>query len=709
MSPEQQKQQTLHALLTILLRLAAQQPVLFVMEDLHWVDPSTLEFLSVLVDQGPTARILALFTFRPDFSPPWTGRSHLTQVTLPRLPRQQVTEMAGRVAHGKALPAEVVEQVVAKTDGVPLFVEELTKMVLESGLLREHAERYELTRPLPPLAIPTTLHDSLMARLDRLATVKSLAQLGATLGREFSYELLHAVAPWDEATVKWGLHQLVAAEFLYQQGLPPQATYRFKHALLQDAAYQSLLRSTRQQYHQRIAQVLAGRFPDLCESQPEVLAHHATEAGLHAQALGYWQQAGQRAIEHSAHREEITCFEHALEALQRLPESRERIELAIELHVKVRNALIHLGEYAQLLEHLRAAERLAESLEDQTWLGKVSSFMTNAYRNAGAPDQALVYGQRTRTIAQTLGDFSLQVVANLHVGGLYEALGDYRRGREVLSRNVALLIGDHTSAFFGLAAPPAVLSRSNLVVCHTELGEFDDGITCGNEAVRIAEAAHRPLDCLYAYRGLGYVYLRQGALAQAIPVLERGLALCRDRNIANFFPQFASQLGLAYMLSKRLVEALPCLEQARDPVVLSKARQTSSYVLWAGEAYALAGYSDDARALAERALTLAQIYKERGAQAWTLRLLGEIHTHRDHQAIEQAEAYYQQALDLAEELGMRPLQAHCHRGLGTLYAAAGQREQARTALSTAIEMYTSMEMTFWLPQTEAALAQVEGR
>ena len=232
------------------------------MEDLHWVDPTTLELLSLLVDQGPTARILALFTFRPDFSPPWTGRSHLTQVTLPRLPRRQAAEMTDRVAHGKALPPEVVEQVVAKTDGVPLFVEELTKMVLESGLLQEREERYELTGPLPPLAIPATLHDSLMARLDRLATVKGLAQLGATLGREFSYDLLQAVSPWDEATLQRGLQQLVEAEFLYQRGLPPQATYLFKHALIQDAAYQSLLRSTRQQYHQRIAQVVEARFPE---------------------------------------------------------------------------------------------------------------------------------------------------------------------------------------------------------------------------------------------------------------------------------------------------------------------------------------------------------------------------------------------------------------------------------------------------------------
>jgi class 3 adenylate cyclase len=215
-SPEQHKQRTLQALLTILLRIAAQRPVLFVMEDLHWVDPSTLELLSLLVDQGPTARVLALLTFRPDFSPPWTGRSHLTQVTVHRLPRQQAVEVIRQVAHGKDLPPEVVEQIVARTDGVPLFVEELTKMVLESGLLQEREERYELIGPLPPLAIPATLHDSLMARLDRLATVKALAQLGATLGREFSYALLQAVSPWDEGTLQRGLHQLVEAEFLYQ-------------------------------------------------------------------------------------------------------------------------------------------------------------------------------------------------------------------------------------------------------------------------------------------------------------------------------------------------------------------------------------------------------------------------------------------------------------------------------------------------------------
>ena len=292
LTPQRQRQKTLEALLAWLLAEATRQPVLFIVEDLHWIDPSTLEILTLFLDQGPAARILTLLTCRPEFLPPWGFRAHLTPLTLNRLPRPQATQMTVRVTGGKALPSEVVEQIVIKTDGVPLFVEELTKMVLESGLLREGEDGYELTGPLPPLAIPTTLHDSLMARLDRLATVKDIAQLGATIGRTFAYELLQAVSPLDAATLQHGLRQLVEAELVYQRGVPPQATYTFKHALIQDAAYQSLLRSTRQQYHHRLAQILEEQFPETSEEQPELLAHHYTHAGLHEPAVEYWYKAG---------------------------------------------------------------------------------------------------------------------------------------------------------------------------------------------------------------------------------------------------------------------------------------------------------------------------------------------------------------------------------------------------------------------------------
>src|SRR5882672_8672149 len=268
LSAQRQKQKTQEALVAWLLAETARQPVLAVWEDLHWADPSTLELLDLLLDHVPTARMLLVLTARPEFRPPWAPRSYMTPLTLTRLTRHQSEAMVLRVTGGKPLPAEVLAQVVAKTDGIPLFVEELVKTILEAGLVQEAANCYVLTGPLPPLAIPTTLQDALMARLDRLAVVKDVAQLGAVLGREFAYALLRAVAPLDEATVQQALAQLVEAELLYQRGMPPQATYVFKHALIQDTAYQSLLKSTRQQYHQRIAQVLEQQFPETVAMQP---------------------------------------------------------------------------------------------------------------------------------------------------------------------------------------------------------------------------------------------------------------------------------------------------------------------------------------------------------------------------------------------------------------------------------------------------------
>jgi len=324
MTPQRQKQKTLEAVLGLLVALAAHQPVLVIIEDLHWVDPSTLELLNLLVEQAPTVGVFVLLTFRSDFRPPWAPRAHVASLTLNRLTRRQTELMVSRVSGGKTLAAEVVEQIAAKTDGVPLFVEELTKMVLESGLLQEHADRYELIGPLPPLAIPTTLQDSLMARLDRLATVKNVAQLGATLGRSFSYELLRAVSSVDEAALQRALGRLVEAELLYKRGAPPEATYIFKHALIQESAYQSMLLSRRRQLHQRIATVLTERFPETLETQPEVLAHHYTEAGLAAPAVEYWRRAGERAIQRSANLEAIAHLTRGLEVLKTLPDSPER-------------------------------------------------------------------------------------------------------------------------------------------------------------------------------------------------------------------------------------------------------------------------------------------------------------------------------------------------------------------------------------------------
>ena len=296
-SPQQQKEQTQAGLVAWLVEEAENQVVYNAWEDLHWADPSSLELLGVLLTQVPTTRLLAVLTYRPEFTPSWGTHSYISQLSLSRLGRPQVERMVAQVTGGKTLPDEVLEQIATKTDGVPLFVEELTKMVLESDFVREENGHYELTGPLPPLAIPSTLQDSLMARLDRLAAVKEVAQLGATIGREFSYELLQAISPLDEAALQHALQQLVEAELVFQRGLLPQARYVFKHALIQDTAYASLLKSRRQQLHQQVAQVLVDRFPKMAEVQPELVAHHYTEVGLGEQALPHWHAAGQRAME----------------------------------------------------------------------------------------------------------------------------------------------------------------------------------------------------------------------------------------------------------------------------------------------------------------------------------------------------------------------------------------------------------------------------
>lgn len=324
--PQRQRQQTMEVLLDLLLAQAAAQPVLCCVEDVHWADPSTLEFLELVVHQVATVPILLVLTCRPTFALPWHVGTQMTLMALERLTQHQVEQMILRVTGGKRLPAGVLQQLVAKTDGVPLYVEELTRMVVESGQLMARGEQYELTGELQRLVIPATLQDSLMARLDRLGMGKEVAQWGAALGREFPYATIAAVTPFAPATLQAGLQQLVEAEVLFQRGLGPQAHYRFKHTLIQDAAYNALLQRQRQEMHQQIAQRLLAHFPNMGETQPEVLAHHFTAAGRHELAIGYWYRAGQRSYERSAYVEAVNYLTQGLTLLSTRPETSEASE-----------------------------------------------------------------------------------------------------------------------------------------------------------------------------------------------------------------------------------------------------------------------------------------------------------------------------------------------------------------------------------------------
>jgi class 3 adenylate cyclase/predicted ATPase len=323
LTPQQVKEHTLGALLRRIKRLCDARPVLMIVEDLQWIDPTSLEALCRIIEEASGMRLLLLMTARPEFTPPWPNHRHTATMALTRLGRSEIEALVVGMSHGRALPAEVFEQIAGRTDGVPLFIEELTKSVLESGLLREVGDRYELSDPLPALAIPSTLHASLLARLDRLAAGKEVAQVAAVVGREFSYNLILAVSGLAEPDLNAALVRLVAAELIFQRGSPPEATYAFKHALLQDAAYGSVLRGRRRQIHAAIKRALEHRFPEITEAQPELLAFHCSEAGLVGEAIDYWERAGRQAAERFANAEAAGHFRRALKLLQQTPAGSE--------------------------------------------------------------------------------------------------------------------------------------------------------------------------------------------------------------------------------------------------------------------------------------------------------------------------------------------------------------------------------------------------
>jgi TOMM system kinase/cyclase fusion protein len=693
MAPEQQKQQTLHAFLTIFLRIASQQPVLFVMEDLHWVDPTTLEFLTLLVDQGPTARILALWTFRPDFHPPWTGRAHLTQVTLPRLPRRQAAEMTGQVARRKALPAEVVAQVVAKTDGVPLFVEELTKMILESGLLQEREERYELTGPLPPLAIPATLHDSLMARLDRLAAVKGLAQLGATLGREFSYELLHAVSPWDEAALQRGLHQLVQAEFLYQQGGPPQATYLFKHALIQDTAYQSLLRSTRQQYHQRIVSVLEARFPDLCETQPELLAHHATAAGLHTQALGYWQRAGQRAVERSANLEATAHLSKGLEVLMTLPDTAERAWHEIELQIALGPALMAIQGWGSpaVAQTYNRASVLCRQVGATPQLFPVLWGLWGWYQMRGDLGRAQEVGEQLLELARRAHDQPLLLLAHNVLGDNAIWLGEFAAARAHMEQGMALYDSQqhHTLAFRYGGFDPGLHSRYHAAFALWALGYPDQALERSQDALTLARALAHPQSSASAAAHVAMFHSLRREWQAARELAEAGMALAHGQEFPLWGAWGTILAGWARAEQGQREAGLAQMCQGLAAWRATGTELIRPYFLGLlAEVYGKGGQAAAGLGALDEALALVQQHQETFCEAELYRLRGELLWSLAAGPTAKAEACFHQALEIARRQSARSWELRTTMSLARLWQCQGKRTEARELLAPCYGWFT---------------------
>jgi predicted ATPase len=614
-------------------------------------------------------------------------------VTLPRLPRRQAAEMMNHVAHGKALPAEVLEQVVAKTDGVPLFVEELTKMVLESGLLQEREDRYTLTGPLPPLAIPATLHDSLMARLDRLATVKSLAQLGATLGREFSYALLQAVSPWDEGTVQRGLHQLIEAEFLYQQGLPPQAMYRFKHALIQDAAYQSLLRSTRQQYHQRIAQVLEAQFPEVVEAEPEVVAYHYTEAGCPTPAVTYWQTAGQRSAQRSAHQEAIGHLTKGMEVLQTLPDTPERTQQDLLFHVALGVSLMAVkGRAAPEVERVYTRARaLCQQVGDTPQLFPVLRGLCLFYLNCGQrqtaqdlAEQLLRQAERQPEVApRMLGHYLLGLVL-FGRGVLGEA------ARHFAQAMAAYNLQTHRQLAHVYGIDLGVITRSLGALVLWLLGYPDRALAQSQEALMLAREVVHPLSLVLAQVWLACLHqFRQEAQAAHDRAAD-SIALAAQQGFATLYVAWGTvPQGWALTRQGQWAAGMAKLREGSAATVATGSEQWRSYYLaLLAEATGAAGQPEDGLRLLAEAQDVMARTDERFYEAEIYRLTGVLHLAQAPAAQAEAEANMRHALELARHQQAKSLELRAAMSLARLWQGQGKHAEARQLLAPIYDWFT---------------------
>jgi len=703
-SPQQKREMTLTALLDQLDGTAAQGPVLIVFEDVHWIDPTSLDLLDRTVVRVANLPVLLVVTARPELQPTWVGQPHVTMLPLSRLGRRDSAAIVAGVARDKALPDAVVEQVVAHTDGVPLFVEELTRTLLESGLLREMADRYVLDGPLPPLAMPTTLRASLVARLDRLGPVKDVAQIGAAIGKEFSHELIAAVSCLAPMDLDAALERLTASGLVSRRGTPPDATYSFKHALVQDAAYGTMLKSRRQPLHANIATALVERFPATAESLPELVAHHYTEAGLASEAIGYWRRAGQLAHARWANREAVISFEQALHLLKALPETRKTLELAVDLRVDVKTSLLPFGEFQRIVGYLREAEGLARALDDQRRLGELSVHMCQTLALVGRPAEAIEFGKNAKTLAESLADVPLQVMANLCLGGAHLRTGDYRRAEDLSLKVLQLLEGELGRERFGLVGFAGGTARGYLTWIFADQGKFTQGIAHGEEGLRLAESLDNPISLANMLWYFAYLQMARGDFHHAVRVLERGLALSREWNMPYFSAAHSGGLGYVYALWGRTAEGIPLLEHAVSAFETMGNRVAQCGVLMRlGEARVLANRLADALGCAGRALTFARESGQRGDEARALCLLGNVTARRNRS--DHAERHYREALALAEERGMRPLVAHCHLGLGKLYRRTGKREETQEHVATATTMYRDMGMTYWLEQAAAEMGQ----
>ena len=659
-------------------------PVLLVLEDAQWADPSTLSLLARMIDGAESSPMLVLVSARPEFEPPWGDHPHASALTLNRLGRRQGAMMVAAVAEAKTLPDEVLEQIVAKTDGVPLFVEELTKTVLESGVLIDRGDRFELDGPLPPLTIPSTLQDSLMARLDRLATVKEIAQVGATIGREFSHELLAAVAPLTGDELSEALARLVASELLFQRGQPPRARYVFKNQLVRDVAYQSQLSSRRQQLHARIAAALAESFPESVEAEPEVLALHYTQAGLADQAIGAWLKAGRHASERIAYAEAVAHLEQGLVLLRAGPEGEERDRRELELLIALGTPLVATRGIAsaEVGVHYERARRLSSASHDPAQVSASLWGLTTHYAFFG--DLARSHDSAEEFVAHAEAhDPAARIVAYRSLGYLNFVVGQEVDARAYLKQALALYdIDEHRASAARYGQDPRVSSLAALSRVLWLLGYADQALACANDAIAHAELLSDPHSTTYALNYAAVVLADRGDVAPARETAKRAIALSETHGFPSWLASSRILLGEADALSGAVDEGLALAEQGfAEFTALGAKLLVPQMCASLARICALAGAVETGLAKIAEGLAMSRQTGECCADSELFRLRGELTLVGKNSDTDSAEADFRRAIACAESQAVKALGLRAATSLARLYQASGRAREARQALA----------------------------
>ena len=708
LSAPQLKERTLGVLRDVFLRVSEAGPVIFIVENMHWADSASEEFLTHLAAGLPGHPVLLVLTTRPGYAPPWLALPLAETITLEGLGAGDVRGMVRTLLVAEEVSEQLFKILAEKSEGNPLYVEEILRQLLEtSGIIVEKGEA-RLSRS--DVTVPATIHDIIAARIDRIADpLKQTIQGAAVVGRRFGISLVSRILDVDPEQVAGHLRDLHGLDFVFPSAHEPELMYSFKHALTQDVVYAGVLERRRRTYHAAaglgLEDLNAGRIDDVIE----LIAYHFGRGQVWDKAVTYFRQAAVKAQRRSAHREAVASFEEALAALHHLPETPETREEGIDVRLELRGSLYPLGEFEKMLTYLRDAEAMATAISDERRLGLVCIHTAEYLRQTGRFAEARMLAEKALAMGDKLEEVPLQSYAGQYFGLACHALGDYRRASELLRVVTQTPQPDRWTGALGMVASwdaHQAISLAWFARCLAELGEFEEGVAAGRRAVALAEGLESPYSLTAACIGLGYICLVKGDLDAACPVLERACNVAREANLTLLRPQAIRLLGSAYLLAGRIDEGVALVRAAAEEVESRRLLMQEAAVLaLLGEACVFADRVDEASAAAQRALTLATERGQRGDAAAALHVLGEAAA-RNSLGIDKAEHHYLAAIALAGELEMRPLLARDHLGIGRLYLRAGDRDRAEDHLLSATRLFRSMDMPLWLRQAASSLSEL---